>query len=188
MSSAAAAGVAARGAGRLPPPPTAPPCPATDAEEGGGGPASGRKRKKVKVGGGMRKTRGMIEAKARGPKVFRCGPRAAAPLFPARRCSAAWRPPPSPRPLLAPIPPPHSDFLEEADLESLPEGEPSYLTAAVGPPRTTAPRKFCSVCGDCSVYTCTRCGSRYCRRARGGGGWLARGVRGSLRAGLQGAC
>lgn len=96
----------------------------SDAEEG---PTSGRKKKKVKVGGGMRKTRGMIEAKAKGPKVFR-------------------------------------DFLEEAELERLPEGAPSYLTAAVGPPRTAAPRKFCSVCGDLSTYTCTRCGSRYCSR------------------------
>lgn len=58
------------------------------------------------------------------------------------------------------------DFLEEAELEQLPEGAPSYLTAAVGPPRTAAPRKFCSVCGDLSSYTCTRCGSRYCRWGR----------------------
>lgn len=56
------------------------------------------------------------------------------------------------------------DFLEESELERLPEGTPSYLTAAVGPPRAAAPRKFCSVCGDLSVYTCTRCGSRYCSR------------------------
>ncbi|KAI3431569.1 hypothetical protein D9Q98_004619 [Chlorella vulgaris] len=91
------------------------------------GPSSGRKKKKVKVGGGMRKTRGMIAEKTRGPKVFR-------------------------------------DYLEEAGLELLPEGVPSYLTAAVGPPRIAAPRKFCSVCGDMSAYTCTRCGSRYCSR------------------------
>jgi hypothetical protein len=56
------------------------------------------------------------------------------------------------------------DYLEEAELERLPEGAPSYLTAAVGPPTTAAPRKFCSVCGDVSTYTCTRCGSRYCGR------------------------
>jgi hypothetical protein len=56
------------------------------------------------------------------------------------------------------------DYLEEAGLELLPEGVPSYLTAAVGPPRIAAPRKFCSVCGDMSAYTCTRCGSRYCSR------------------------
>lgn len=60
--------------------------------------------------------------------------------------------------------PPCRDHLEEAELDRLPEGTPSYLTAAVGPPRTTAPRKFCSVCGDVSTYTCTRCGSRYCSR------------------------
>lgn len=57
------------------------------------------------------------------------------------------------------------DYVEEAELERLPEGAPSYLTAVVGPPRTAAPRKFCSVCGDFSTYTCTRCGSRYCRWA-----------------------
>lgn len=96
----------------------------SDAEEAS---ASKRKKKKVKVGGGMRKTRGMIAEKAKGPKTFR-------------------------------------DFLEESELERLPEGTPSYLTAAVGPPRAVAPRKFCSVCGDLSVYTCTRCGSRYCSR------------------------
>lgn len=56
------------------------------------------------------------------------------------------------------------DYLEEAELERLPEGTPSYLTAAVGPARTAAPRKFCSVCGDVSTYTCTRCGSRFCSR------------------------
>lgn len=44
---------------------------ATDGDEG---PASGRKKKKVKVGGGMRKTRGMIADKSKGPKAFRCVP------------------------------------------------------------------------------------------------------------------
>jgi zinc finger HIT domain-containing protein 1 len=54
------------------------------------------------------------------------------------------------------------EFLEEAGLERAPPGEPTYLTAAVGPPRTRAARKYCSVCGDGSNYTCTRCGARYC--------------------------
>lgn len=68
-------------------------------------------------------------------------------------------------PPLPPSPlPPTRDFLEEAELEQLPEGAPSYLTAAVAPPKASAPRKFCSVCGDRSTYTCTRCGSRYCGR------------------------
>jgi zinc finger HIT domain-containing protein 1 len=95
-------------------------------EEGQDGPKSGkRKRKKKSVGGGMRKTRGMIADKTKGPKGFK-------------------------------------DLLEEAELERLPEDQPSYLTAAVGPPRTTSIRKFCSVCGDKSPYICTRCGARYC--------------------------
>lgn len=54
------------------------------------------------------------------------------------------------------------DYLEEAELDRLPQGVPSYLLAAVGPPQTRSARKFCSVCGDMSNYTCTRCGARYC--------------------------
>ncbi len=38
----------------------------------------------------------------------------------------------------------------QAGLDKLPPGTPSYLTAAVGPPQTSAPRKFCSVCGNMS--------------------------------------
>uniref|UniRef100_A0A7S0R3J5 HIT-type domain-containing protein n=1 Tax=Chlamydomonas leiostraca TaxID=1034604 RepID=A0A7S0R3J5_9CHLO len=41
---------------------------------------------------------------------------------------------------------------------------PSYLTAAAGPPKSSVARKFCSVCGNASAYTCARCGSRYCNR------------------------
>jgi len=54
------------------------------------------------------------------------------------------------------------DWLEEAELDRLPEGQPSYLTAMVGPPRTRSARTLCSVCGDVGSYTCTRCGARYC--------------------------
>lgn len=53
-------------------------------------------------------------------------------------------------------------LLEEAELDRLPAGQPSYLTAAAAPSTTCAPRKFCSVCGNGSRYTCARCGSRYC--------------------------
>ncbi len=89
---------------------------------------SKKKRKKsstTKVGGGMRKTRGMIAGTTRGPRGFR-------------------------------------DWLEEAELDRLPEGDPSYLTAAVGPPKTRSARALCSVCGDRSSYTCTRCGAKFC--------------------------
>ncbi|PNH02833.1 Zinc finger HIT domain-containing protein 1 [Tetrabaena socialis] len=55
-------------------------------------------------------------------------------------------------------------LLEEAELDRLPAGKPNYLTAAAGPSKTSAPRKFCSVCGNSSGYTCARCGSRYCCR------------------------
>lgn len=88
-------------------------------------PSSANKRtKKKRVDGGMRKTRGMIADKTRGPKNLR-------------------------------------DWIEEAELDEL-STEPNYLTAVTGPPKTMAPRKFCSVCGSMSPYTCTRCGSRFC--------------------------
>lgn len=54
------------------------------------------------------------------------------------------------------------DYVEEAQLDRLPDGDPSYLTAAVGPPATRSARKLCSVCGDRSSYTCVRCGTRFC--------------------------
>ncbi|KXZ55157.1 hypothetical protein GPECTOR_3g305 [Gonium pectorale] len=55
-------------------------------------------------------------------------------------------------------------ILDEAELDRLPPGKPSYLTAAARPSTTSAARKFCSVCGNTSGYTCARCGSRYCCR------------------------
>jgi len=36
-----------------------------------------------------------------------------------------------------------------------------YLSAAAGP-ATRPGRNFCSVCGYCGSYTCTRCGMRFC--------------------------
>lgn len=66
--------------------------------------------------------------------------------------------------LLRPASPPAFTTCLQAELDRLPPGVPSYLSAAVGSPRTTAARKLCSVCGDLSGYTCTRCGSRYCCR------------------------
>lgn len=98
--------------------------PAESDDEDGGITAT-KKKKKRKVDGGMRKTRGMIADKTRGPKAFK-------------------------------------DWLEEAELDRLPAGQPSYFTAVVGPPTTRSARKLCSVCGCISTYTCTRCGSKYC--------------------------
>ncbi|KAL3818008.1 hypothetical protein ACJIZ3_003913 [Penstemon smallii] len=54
------------------------------------------------------------------------------------------------------------ELLNEANLESLPSHVPSYLTAAVGPPSSTARRHFCTVCGFSSNYTCVQCGMRFC--------------------------
>mmetsp|Transcript_2305 Transcript_2305/g.3494 ORF Transcript_2305/g.3494 Transcript_2305/m.3494 type:complete len:175 (-) Transcript_2305:338-862(-) len=54
-------------------------------------------------------------------------------------------------------------LLEEANLSTAP-GNINYLTAAAGPPTTSSPRKFCSVCGALSKYTCVRCSSKYCCR------------------------
>lgn len=49
-------------------------------------------------------------------------------------------------------------------LDKLPAGTPSYLTASTAPSAISAPRKFCTVCGNLSSYKCTRCGNRYCCR------------------------
>ena len=58
-----------------------------------------------------------------------------------------------------------SRLLEDFVIERSQSGDtgPSYLTAAAGPPRTGAPRKFCSICGMESQYTCSRCGQKYCK-------------------------
>mmetsp|Transcript_19227 Transcript_19227/g.33154 ORF Transcript_19227/g.33154 Transcript_19227/m.33154 type:complete len:177 (+) Transcript_19227:151-681(+) len=55
-------------------------------------------------------------------------------------------------------------LLEDAMLDKLPTSTPSYVTAAAGPPTTAAPLKFCSVCGNTSIYQCPRCSSRFCTR------------------------
>ncbi|KAK3015677.1 hypothetical protein RJ639_007514 [Escallonia herrerae] len=54
------------------------------------------------------------------------------------------------------------ELLQEANLESLPPHVPSYLRGAVGPPRSTSRRHFCTVCGFTGKYTCVRCGMRFC--------------------------
>ena len=55
-------------------------------------------------------------------------------------------------------------LLDEAMLDRVPPEVPTYATAAAPPPRATAPRKFCSVCGFQSCYNCARCGMRFCSR------------------------
>lgn len=53
-------------------------------------------------------------------------------------------------------------LLEEEQLNCLTSEETaSYFTAAA-PPSKLPERKFCSVCGSPSNYTCGPCGSRYC--------------------------
>jgi len=59
-------------------------------------------------------------------------------------------------------PKPLSQLLEEAGLEFLLPSDPSYMRAEMGPPKHEAPRRYCSVCGFTSTYTCPRCGMRYC--------------------------
>ncbi|XP_074302526.1 SWR1 complex subunit 6-like [Silene latifolia] len=54
------------------------------------------------------------------------------------------------------------DLVHEANLESLPPHVPTYLRAADGPPTSTSPRNFCTVCGFSANYTCVRCGVRFC--------------------------
>ncbi|MCL7043010.1 hypothetical protein MKW94_007454 [Papaver nudicaule] len=55
-----------------------------------------------------------------------------------------------------------TELLHEANLEAMPSHVPNYLKAAVGPPRSTARRHFCTVCGFTANYTCVRCGVRFC--------------------------
>ncbi|OAQ33798.1 hypothetical protein K457DRAFT_55215, partial [Linnemannia elongata AG-77] len=51
-------------------------------------------------------------------------------------------------------------ILESGIANQNPE-EPSYLTADMGPSRYPA-RRLCSVCGWRGLYSCNRCGMRYC--------------------------
>ena len=57
-----------------------------------------------------------------------------------------------------------NQLLEANALDEAPVGIPTYTTIAAGPPSSGAPRKFCSVCGFPSQYTCSRCGMRFCCR------------------------
>ncbi len=57
-----------------------------------------------------------------------------------------------------------NQLLEANALDEAPVGIPTYTTIAAGPPSSGAPRKFCSVCGFPSPYTCSRCGMRFCCR------------------------
>jgi len=55
-------------------------------------------------------------------------------------------------------------MLEEAELDRLPRGTPSLLTAAPAPSSRFSARRFCGVCGFSAPFTCPRCGARYCCR------------------------
>jgi len=55
-------------------------------------------------------------------------------------------------------------MLERSGAERVPSGVPTYLTQAAGPSRTSAARKFCSVCGFVAPYGCARCGMRFCSK------------------------
>ena len=57
-----------------------------------------------------------------------------------------------------------NQLLEANALDEAPVGIPTYTTIAAGPPSSGAPRKFCSVCGFPSPYTCSRCRMRFCCR------------------------
>ena len=54
--------------------------------------------------------------------------------------------------------------LDEAMLDRVPREISTWRTAAAGPAKTATPRKFCSVCGFESNYTCARCGMKFCSR------------------------
>ena len=57
-----------------------------------------------------------------------------------------------------------NSLLEQSFIDRAPKGTPTYLTAAAGPSRSSAPRKFCSVCGFVAPYGCSRCGMRFCSK------------------------
>lgn len=51
--------------------------------------------------------------------------------------------------------------LKEEGLENADTGYPNFLSCKVHKPKYPK-RKFCSVCGNISNYTCPRCGENYC--------------------------
>jgi hypothetical protein len=55
---------------------------------------------------------------------------------------------------------PLTQIIEEQDYRA-DAGEPNYVSAAAGPSKRPQ-RQFCSVCGYFGIYTCTRCGMRFC--------------------------
>lgn len=59
---------------------------------------------------------------------------------------------------------PFLDVLEDARLHLVPRGVATYATATARPPKASAPRRLCSVCGSAGPAACPRCGARYCSR------------------------
>ena len=57
-----------------------------------------------------------------------------------------------------------NQLLEANELDRAAVGQPTYTSIAAGPPISGAARKFCSVCGFPSPYTCSRCGMRFCSK------------------------
>lgn len=55
-------------------------------------------------------------------------------------------------------------LLEQSFIDRASSDVPTYLTAAAGPSKSSAPRKFCSVCGFVAPYGCARCGMRFCSK------------------------
>ncbi|KAI0671539.1 hypothetical protein C8Q78DRAFT_1029501 [Trametes maxima] len=52
-------------------------------------------------------------------------------------------------------------LIEDSGIEHMPPSVPTYLRAAVPPPREP-PRMMCSVCGYWGKYKCKRCAMPYC--------------------------
>jgi zinc finger HIT domain-containing protein 1 len=53
-------------------------------------------------------------------------------------------------------------FEEHGAGDAVDPNMPNYITVAAAA-STRPARRFCCVCGFFAVYSCTRCGSRYCR-------------------------
>lgn len=57
-----------------------------------------------------------------------------------------------------------NSLLEQSFVDRVPKDIPTYLTAAATASTSSAPRKFCSVCGFAAPYGCARCGMRFCSK------------------------
>ncbi|CAD7079911.1 unnamed protein product [Hermetia illucens] len=54
------------------------------------------------------------------------------------------------------------NFIQLLEEDKAHRPDPPNYCSAQAPPSRLPQRHFCAVCGSCSNYTCTACGTRYC--------------------------